>query len=133
MLMVDISSNLAHYAVVDAGERRCASSGPRWLRMSARPDEVKAFFRQRNIGSPMNDAPPHPWGWTQERRARQAAAIHSWRPWDSATGPSTSVGKAISSRNADRPNSARRRLNAIVAELNRVKRLLRDVAERREV
>lgn len=26
-------------------------------------------------------------GWTKERRAKQAMAIHNWEPWDRATGP----------------------------------------------
>jgi hypothetical protein len=75
---------------------------------------------------------PHFWGWTEERRARQAAAIHRWRPWDSSTGPTTSAGKAISSRDADRPNSVTRQLKEIVGELQRVKRMVKDVAARRE-
>ena len=39
-------------------------------------------------------------GWTPERRAKQAAAIRRWRPWESATGPRTPAGKAKVSRNA---------------------------------
>ena len=39
-------------------------------------------------------------GWTDERRARQAEAIQRWAPWTKSTGPRTSVGKAVSSRNA---------------------------------
>ena len=38
-------------------------------------------------------------GWTPERRARQAEAIRSWRPWSKSTGPKTSSGKAIAARN----------------------------------
>ncbi len=38
--------------------------------------------------------------WTPERRARQAALIHTWKPWQQATGPRTPDGKAIASRNA---------------------------------
>ena len=38
--------------------------------------------------------------WTPERRARQAALIRTWRPWDRATGPRTPNGKATASRNA---------------------------------
>ena len=26
-------------------------------------------------------------GWTKERRAKQAMAIHNWEPWDRTTGP----------------------------------------------
>jgi hypothetical protein len=39
-------------------------------------------------------------GWTDERRARQAEAIRRWAPWTRSTGPRTSAGKAVSSRNA---------------------------------
>lgn len=41
-------------------------------------------------------------GWTPERRARQAALIATWRPWERSTGPRTAAGKAASSRNAYR-------------------------------
>jgi hypothetical protein len=39
-------------------------------------------------------------GWTDERRAKQSAAIHKWRPWAYSTGPRTAAGKAIIARNA---------------------------------
>ena len=38
--------------------------------------------------------------WTPERRARQAAAIQLWKPWEKSTGPKTAEGKAIVARNA---------------------------------
>ena len=38
--------------------------------------------------------------WTPERRARQAALIRTWKPWQQATGPRTPDGKATASRNA---------------------------------
>ena len=38
--------------------------------------------------------------WTPELRARQAALIRTWRPWQKATGPRTPDGKATTSRNA---------------------------------
>jgi hypothetical protein len=38
--------------------------------------------------------------WTQERRARQAELIKTWRPWERSTGPKTATGKAIVARNA---------------------------------
>lgn len=41
-------------------------------------------------------------GWTPERQARQAAAIHSWQPWAHSTGARTPEGRAKSSRNAFR-------------------------------
>lgn len=39
-------------------------------------------------------------GWTSERRARQAAQIHQWKPWGRSTGPKTGPGKARVSCNA---------------------------------
>jgi hypothetical protein len=39
-------------------------------------------------------------GWTAERRARQAALIRTWRPWEQSTGPRTDEGKARAARNA---------------------------------
>lgn len=38
-------------------------------------------------------------GWTPERRARQAALIRTWRPWEKSTGPRSEEGKARTSRN----------------------------------
>ncbi len=37
--------------------------------------------------------------WTAERRAKQAAAIHGWKPWAKSTGPKTEEGKQRSARN----------------------------------
>ncbi len=37
-------------------------------------------------------------GWTPQRRARQAAAIRRWRPWEKSTGPKSAEGKARSAR-----------------------------------
>lgn len=39
-------------------------------------------------------------GWTPERREKQAAAIHTWKPWRLSTGPITKSGKESSSNNA---------------------------------
>jgi hypothetical protein len=41
-------------------------------------------------------------GWTSQRRARQAALIRPWRPWEQSTGPRTPDGKLKASRNAYR-------------------------------
>jgi hypothetical protein len=38
-------------------------------------------------------------GWTPERRARQAALIHTWKPWQRSTGPRSAEGKARTARN----------------------------------
>lgn len=38
--------------------------------------------------------------WTPERRAKQAAAIQQWKPWQKSTGPRTPEGKATVARNA---------------------------------
>ena len=39
-------------------------------------------------------------GWNSERKARQAALIRHWRPWEQSTGPKTEAGKARVARNA---------------------------------
>lgn len=39
-------------------------------------------------------------GWTQERKAKQRAAIYRWRPWEKSTGPKTGAGKASVAANA---------------------------------
>ena len=39
-------------------------------------------------------------GWTPERRARQAALIRTWKPWEQSTGPRTPDGQARVARNA---------------------------------
>ena len=41
-------------------------------------------------------------GWTDERKARQAALIRSWKPWSRSTGPRTDAGKATASQNRQR-------------------------------
>lgn len=39
-------------------------------------------------------------GWDAARRKRHAAAMRTWAPWASSTGPKTRAGKAKSSQNA---------------------------------
>lgn len=56
-------------------------------------------------------------GWTPERRARQAALIRTWKPWERSTGARTAEGKARSSRNADKPESFNRRLQTMTREV----------------
>lgn len=56
-------------------------------------------------------------GWTQERRAQQAARIRQQKPWLQSTGPKTVEGKAKVARNAYKGGAwkamqeLRRRLN----------------------
>jgi hypothetical protein len=66
-------------------------------------------------------------GWTPERRARQAAMIHTWAPWTASTGPRTPEGKARSSRNADRPESIKRQLQEIKHEVRSLVRLTKSI------
>lgn len=73
----------------------------------------------------------HPWGWSNERRARQANMIHLWMPWRAATGPTTAAGKAIASRNALKPSPIRDEVLALQAELAEARRLARAVDARR--
>ena len=48
--------------------------------------------------------------WTPERRAKQALAICTWKPWEKTTGPRTAEGRARSARNADRGVAAREKI-----------------------
>lgn len=38
--------------------------------------------------------------WTPEQKAKQAALIRAWKPWQKSTGPRTAAGKAAASGNA---------------------------------
>jgi hypothetical protein len=70
-------------------------------------------------------------GWTPERRARQAALIRNWRPWEAATGPRTADGKARSARNALRHGG---RTASALGELAEIRRMVREMeAAEREI
>jgi hypothetical protein len=71
------------------------------------------------------------WGWSDERRAKQAAAIQRWMPWTKATGPRTTKGKATSALNAAKPHSLRRELLEMKAELVEVLRWAKQMEVRR--
>ena len=60
-------------------------------------------------------------GWTAERRARQAALIQTWKPWEQSTGPRTQGGKLRSSQNACEHN-------AYALEIKQAAKRLRDLA-----
>lgn len=63
-------------------------------------------------------------GWTSERRALQGKLIRQWLPWEKSTGPRTSAGKDVVSRNASKGGTWRllRELSSALRERN--KRLL---------
>jgi hypothetical protein len=65
-------------------------------------------------------------GWTPERRARQAAAIHLWQPWRRSTGPRTAPGKALVATNALRHGC---RSRAWIDKAKRIRRAIRLCAE----
>ena len=65
-------------------------------------------------------------GWTFERRARQAALIHTWCPWEKSTGPRSDDGKARASRNGYRGGH-----RAMLRELSRI--VTAEVQEAREL
>lgn len=80
---------------------------------------------------PDPDLGGHAWGWTAARRQKQALAIHRWKPWLKSQGPATPEGKAIVSRNAYKPNSVRRQVAAMMAELAAAMRQATEEAARR--
>lgn len=72
--------------------------------------------------------------WTQERRARQAELIRTWKPWKQATGPRTPEGKAKASANSDKGGAAwkveREKLRDLKAEVNSLLLRQRDLLSR---
>ena len=69
-------------------------------------------------------------GWTPERRARQAALIRSWRPWEKSTGPRSAEGKARTSRNGFK-GGHRETLREMARVLNEALREQREALRRR--
>jgi hypothetical protein len=68
-------------------------------------------------------------GWTPERRARQAALIRNWRPWEQSTGPRSAEGKARTSRNGFKGGN-REQLRELARELNEALRDQREALRR---
>lgn len=60
-------------------------------------------------------------GWSTERRERQRQAIQRWKPWERSTGPRSTDGKLVSSRNAC-PLPERAALRAEVIEVQALTR-----------
>ena len=52
-------------------------------------------------------------GWSLERKARQAALIKTWRPWEKSTGPRSEAGKSVSSQNGLKRDPKYRQLDVI--------------------
>ena len=69
-------------------------------------------------------------GWTPERRARQAALIRTWRPWEKSTGPRSVEGKARTSRNGFK-GGHRATLRELARALDEALREQRDALRRR--
>jgi len=65
-------------------------------------------------------------GWSPERRARQAALIRSWAPWQRSTGPKTVAGKTRCAMNALKHGS---RSQAKIREYQRIRYVLRLAAQ----
>ncbi len=61
-------------------------------------------------------------GWSEERRARQAARIREWQPWTKSTGPKSEAGKARTARNAVKHG---KRSRILIAESRYLQSLLR--------
>jgi len=69
-------------------------------------------------------------GWTPERRARQAAMIHNWRPWEKSTGPRSDEGKSRTARNGFK-GGHRGTLRELARMLNEALREQRDTLRQR--
>lgn len=69
-------------------------------------------------------------GWTPERRARQAALIRIWRPWEKSTGPRSDEGKARTAHNGFK-GGHRATLRELARVLNEALREQRDALRRR--
>lgn len=69
-------------------------------------------------------------GWTPERKARQAALIHNWRPWERSTGPKTEAGKAIASMNGWKHGGRSSEVINLSRAFSRIARQLREVSRR---
>ena len=54
--------------------------------------------------------------WTDEQKARQAALIGAWKPWNRSTGPKSAEGKRIVSQNVLVGNANRAAALAIATE-----------------
>ena len=67
--------------------------------------------------------------WTPERRAKQAALIHTWKPWNQSTGPRSPEGKATASRNAF-TGGHRAELRELSKMVNEHVRMARELANR---
>ena len=70
--------------------------------------------------------------WSKSEREKQALAIRKWKPWTLSTGPQTSEGKKIVSRNAWKGGLGvvdRVTLKVVHAALRNQKNMLRDLTE----
>ena len=65
-------------------------------------------------------------GWTAERKARQAALIRTWRPWEQSTGPRTAQGKAQAASNGRESHGL---TPEILAQRSKMRDLMRAVGE----
>lgn len=84
----------------------------------------------------MNNPPPKSSGWSAERRAKHAAAIRRWAPWEKSTGPRTKAGKTTSSQNSykhgGRAAPARALDNALRAQRHFVRAALAHAALKKQ-
>ena len=83
--------DIAGFTLTNTRSFDIARNGQRFLMLKTAGAKLRAS-RQLRLKSPNV--------LHQERRARQAQAIHRWRPWEHSTGPRTAEGKARSARNA---------------------------------
>lgn len=102
--------------------RHSAAVGPQHARTekpNVIPSKTKYLDRKRLMSK----------HWSPEQRARQAAAIHDWKPWAASTGPTSLAGKIRSSRNAYK-GGQRKQLRRLRAALRAQQQLLQTLLAR---
>ena len=68
-------------------------------------------------------------GWTPERKKRQSQMIHTWRPWEKATGAKTPEGKKRVSQNGLKHGNRTTEAIALKSAIAEIGRMGREAAK----
>ena len=113
----DSPNHSSHQALTTRAKNPCRRSFAE-LESSSEANRLRRF-RQKGISARSDRSRK---GWSPERRARQAALIRNWTPWQRSTGPKTEAGKARCAMNALKHGS---RSQAKIREYQRIRYVLR--------